>query len=97
MAATLVGQLFHRPGWVSRRWRPRWRARPGPGSPYVSGRTLKWLKVSDPEEAQSGAQTLGFRLQVWTVGAPKDLEAFAGMRRERAEALMTLADPVFTA
>jgi putative ABC transport system substrate-binding protein len=52
----------------------------------------------DLEETQSASLVLGFRLQVWTVRAPKDLdEAFAGMRRERAEALMTLADPVFTA
>jgi putative ABC transport system substrate-binding protein len=52
----------------------------------------------DLEEAQSGARALGFRLQVWTVRTPTDLdEAFAGMKRERAEALMTLADPVFTA
>jgi putative ABC transport system substrate-binding protein len=52
----------------------------------------------DLEETQSAARALGFRLHVWTVRAPKDLdEAFAGMRRERAEAVMVLADPVFTA
>jgi putative ABC transport system substrate-binding protein len=52
----------------------------------------------DLEETQSAARALGFRLQVWTVRAPRDLdEAFAGMTRDRAEALMTLADPVFTA
>jgi putative ABC transport system substrate-binding protein len=52
----------------------------------------------DLGETQSAARVLGFRLQLWTVRTPKDLdEAFAGMRRERAEALITLADPVFTA
>ena len=52
----------------------------------------------DLEETQTAARALGVRLQVWTVRAPRDLdEAFARMRKERAEALVILADPVFTA
>jgi putative ABC transport system substrate-binding protein len=52
----------------------------------------------DLEETQRAARALSFKLRVWAVRTPRDLdEAFAGMRRDGADAVMTLADPVFTA
>jgi putative ABC transport system substrate-binding protein len=46
-------------------------------------------------ETRTAARTLGVRLQVLEVGEPEKIAgAFAAMARERAEALVVLADPL---
>jgi putative ABC transport system substrate-binding protein len=52
--------------------------------------------TSQLRETQSAAQALGVQLQVVEVRDPKEFEsAFSAMTRERARALIVLADPVF--
>ena len=68
--------------------------------PSISRVAVLWNATSrnkrlDMEEAQSAARALGVTLQSREVRSVDDFEgAFAATKRERSDALMTLADPV---
>jgi putative tryptophan/tyrosine transport system substrate-binding protein len=68
--------------------------------PRVSRVAVLWnpadpAKALDLRELQATGQALSIQLQLLEVRGPEDFEtAFAAMTRERAEALITLGDPV---
>jgi ABC-type uncharacterized transport system substrate-binding protein len=68
--------------------------------PQVSRVAVLWnpadpAKALDLRETQATGQALGVQLQLLEVRGPEDFEsAFAAMTRDRAEALITLGDPL---
>ena len=91
----LTGSSALSPGLSGKRLQLLTEALPGVSRVAVLWNPADPAKALDVRETQAAGQALGVQLQLLEVRGPEEFEsAFAAMTRERAEALITLGDPL---